>query len=133
MGLFNRTPDTELQISSSTAVTTTASTIAVSIPSVGCGSEDLGIMFNVTAVAGTFDASNYYTVEVLASETISGTYYSVTNDILNAVGTKLVGFNSRQIVEAVGSQNAACYKLTVTKVGSTATGVTLSAYFTKGL
>jgi hypothetical protein len=132
MGRFNRTPDTELKVAASTAITTTASTTAVNILSIGAGEEDLGLMLDVTAVAGTFDASNYYTVELLASETSGGTYYPVTNDIVNVVGAKLVAFNTRQVVDAVGSSNAAYYKLAVTKVGSTATGVTLSAYIVKG-
>lgn len=133
MGRFNRTPDTELLVAASTAVTTTASTTAVNITSIGAGEEDLGLMLNVTAVAGTFDASNYYTVELLASTASGGTYYTVTNDIVNVVGAKLINFSTRQVVDAVGSTSASHYKLTVTKVGSTATGVTLSAYVVKGV
>lgn len=133
MGRFNRTPDTELLVAASTAVTTTASTTAVNITSIGAGEEDLGLMLNVTVATGTFDASNHYTVELLASETSGGTYYTVTNDIVNVVGAKLVAFNTRQVVAAVGSTSAAYYKLTVTKVGTTATALTLSAYIVKGV
>lgn len=133
MGRFNRTVDTELQVAPSTAITTTASTTAVNITSIGSGEEDLGLMLDITVATGTFDASNYYTVELLASETSGGTYYTVTNDIVTEVGAKLIAFNTRQVVDAVGSQNAAYYKLTVTKVGTTATAVTLSAYVAKGV
>lgn len=132
MGRFNRAVDTELQVAPSTAITTTASTTAVAIPSVGAGEEALELMLDVTVATGTFDASNHYTVELLASETSGGTYYTVTNDIVSAIGAKLIAFNTRQVVEAVGSQNAAYYKLTVTKVGTTATALTLSAYVVKG-
>lgn len=132
MGRFNRTPDTELKVAASTAVTTTASTTAVNILSIGAGEEDLGLMLDVTVATGTFDASNHYTVELLASETSGGTYYTVTNDIVNVIGAKLIAFNTRQVVDAVGSSNAAYYKLTVTKVGTTATALTLSAYIVKG-
>jgi len=131
--LNNRTYDTELQVAASTAVTTTASTTAVAIPSIGCGDEDLNLVLNVTVATGTFDASNYYTVELLASETSGGTYYTVTNDIVMAVGSKLIAFNTRQVAAAVGTQNAAYYKLTVTKVGTTATNLTLSAQVTRGV
>ena len=133
MGLFNRTVDAELQIAASTSVTTTASTTAVGITSVGCGDEDLGVMLNVTVATGTFDASNYYTVELLAATTVGGTYYTVTNDIVMAIGAKLIAVNTRQIAEAVGSQDAGFYKLTVTKVGTTATNLTLSAHFVRGI
>ena len=132
MGLFNRTVDAELQIAASTAVTTTASTTAVGILSVGCGDEDLGVMLNVTVATGTFDASNHYTVELLAATTVGGTYYTITNDIVMAVGAKLIAVNTRQIADAVGSQDAGFYKLTVTKVGTTATALTLSAHFVRG-
>lgn len=131
--LNNRTYDLELQVAASTAVTTTASTTAVAIPSIGCGEEDLNLLLNVTVATGTFDASNYYTVELLASTTVGGTYYTVTNDIVMAVGSKLIAFNTRQVVAAVGSQDAGFYKLTVTKVGSTATALTLSAQVTRGV
>lgn len=130
--LNNRPIDAELQVAASTAVTTTASTTAVNITSIGCGEEDLGLLLNITVATGTFDASNHYTVELLASETSGGTYYTVTNDIVMAVGSKLIAFNTRQVVAAVGTNNAAYYKLTVTKVGTTATALTLSAQVTRG-
>ena len=130
--LFNRITDSELVVAAATAVTTTASTTAVNIPSIGAGDEDLGLMLVLSSLAGTFDASNYYTVELLASETSGGTYYTVTNDIVNAAGVKLVAFNTKQVQAAVGSENAAYYKLTVTKVGSTATGITVAATIVSG-
>ena len=131
--LNNRTYDSQLEVAASTAVTTTASTTAVNILSIGCGDKDLGLLLNVTVATGTFDASNYYTVELLASETSGGTYYTVTNDIVMATGSKLVAFNTRQVAAAVGTQNAAYYKLTVTKVGTTATALTLSAQVVRGV
>lgn len=131
--LNNRPIDAELQVAASTAVTTTASTTAVAIPSIGCGDEDLGLLLNVTVATGTFDASNHYTVELLASTASGGTYYTVTNDIVTAVGSKLIAFNTRQVAAAVGSNDATHYKLTVTKVGTTATALTLSAHVVRGV
>ena len=130
--LFNRITDSELIVAALTAVTTTASTTAVAIPSIGCGDEDLGLMLNVTVATGTFDASNYYTVELVASTAVGGTYYPVTNDIITATGVKLVAFNTKQVQAAVGSELATHYKLTVTRVGTTATALTVSGVIVKG-
>jgi len=135
MGLYNRAVDTELAIVASTAVTTTATTTALNVESVGCGDADINIMFDVTALAGTHDASNHYAITVEASETLGGTYYVVDGISFNTLvtGAFVVGINTRQITDAVGSQDAAYYRLVVTKVGSTATGITLSANFAEGV
>ena len=131
--LNNRIQDSELVVAASTAVTTTASTTAVAIPSIGCGDEDLNLVLNVTVATGTFDASNYYTVELLASTAVGGTYYPVTNDIMSAIGSHVIAFNTRQVALATGSNDSTHYKLTVTKVGTTATALTLSAYIARGV
>ena len=137
MGLFNRIPDTELQIAASAAYTATTTSTAVNITSVGCGDEDLGIMLNVTALAGTHDSSNYFSVVLEAGETSGGTYYivdgfKIQSDVI-ATGANLFALNTRQITEAVGSQNAVYFRIVVTKVGTTATSATLSAHFVKGV
>ena len=132
---FNRAVDADLKIVASTAFTTTATSTPVAISSVGAGEEDLGIMLNVTLLDGTHDGSNYYTVEVKAGETSGGTFYPIAS-ILSTdteLGANLLSINTREIVDAVGSDNAAYYEVTVTKTGSTATGITLEAYFVKGV
>ena len=132
---FNRAVDEDLKIVASTAFTTTATSTPVAIGSVGSGDEDLGIMLNVTLLDGTHDGSNYYTVDVKAGETSGGTFYTVAS-ILSTdteLGANLLSINTREIVDAVGSTDAAYYEVTVTKTGSTATGITLSAHFVKGV
>lgn len=137
MGRFNRAVDSELQLVASTAYTATTTSTAVNIPGIGAGDEDLGLMLNITAAAGTHDASNYFSVQLEAGETSGGTYYVVDSLIVksNEVGTGAIitAFNTRQISEAVGSSNAAYFRIVVTKVGSTATGLTTSAYIVKGV
>ena len=130
--LFNRITDSELVVAAATAVTTTASTTAVAIPSIGTGDEDLGIIINVSSVTGTFDGSNYYTVDLMASTASGGTYYKVVGVDISAVGVNLLAFNTKQVQRVVGSESAAYYKLTVTKTGTTATGTTVSGTIVKG-
>ena len=136
MGRYNRTPDSDLVIAASVEYTATGTSTAVEIPSVGAGDSALELMLDIDALGGTHDATNHFKVELEAGETSGGTFYivdgvAVTTDTL-AVGANVIGLNTRQIAEAVGSQDAAFYRLTITKVGTTATGATLSADFTKG-
>ncbi len=144
-GRFNRTPDTELRIAASGALTpggagSTANTTAVAIGSVGAGDEDLGLLLNVTALAGTHDASNYLQLQLQAS-TDNSTFKTVETVSLNTAdaagenqtGANLLAINTREIVEAVGNENAAYYRILATQVGTTATAATFSAYFVKGV
>lgn len=137
MGRFNRAVDSELQLVASTAYTATTTSTAVNILGIGAGDQDLGLMLNITANAGTHDASNYFSVQLEAGETSGGTYYVVDSLLVksNEVGTGaiLTAFNTRQVAEAVGSLNAAYFRIVVTKVGTTATGSTLSAYIVEGV
>ena len=135
--LFNRTPDDELKLVASTAFTDSTSSTPVNITSIGCGDDDYGLMLNVTAKAGTHDSSNKFTVTLQAGETSGGTFYtvdgvSISSDVI-ATGANLIAFNSRQVSEAVGTQDADYFKINVAKTGTTATGLTLSAYIVKGV
>lgn len=134
---FNRPVDSDLQIVASTAFSATGTSTAVNIPSVGAGDEDIDLVLNITAAAGTHDASNYFNIVLEAGETSGGTYYTVDGFSINsdvvAIGVNVFAINMRQISEAVGSQDAAYYRLSVTKVGTTATSVTTSAHFSRGV
>lgn len=135
MGRFNRTPDTDLEIASSVEYTATGTSTAVAIPSAGAGDNDMDLILNVSALGGTHDASNYFKLELEASDD-NATFaivdgFAVTTDTI-ATGANLFAINFRQITEAVGNQDAGYYRLNVTKVGTTATGATLSASFAKG-
>ena len=136
MGRYNRTPDSDLVIAAAVEYTATGTSTAVEIPSVGAGDSSLELMLDIDALGGTHDATNHFVIELEAGETSGGTFYivdgvAVTSDTV-AVGANVIGLNARQISEAVGSQDAAFYRLNITKVGTTATGATLSADFTKG-
>lgn len=135
MGRYNRTPDADLVVAASAEYTATGTSTAVNIPSVGAGDNDFDLILNVSALGGTHDASNHFKFELQASDD-NATFvivdgFAVTTDVI-AVGANLFAINMRQIWEAVGNQDAAYFRLNVTKVGTTATGATLAASFAKG-
>lgn len=135
MGFMNRTLDVNQRIIAATSYTATTTTTAVQIKSVGSGDESLELILDLSVKGGTHDSSNYFQVVLEAGETSGGTYYAVdgfviTSDVI-ATGATIIGLNTRQITEAVGSQDANYYRLVITKVGTTATDVTLEAYLQK--
>jgi len=140
MSRFNRIPDEELKIAGSKTLTpggdgSTANTTAVAIGSVGAGDEDLELIVNITALAGTHDASHYMTLTLEAGETSGGTFYDVKSIQLAeiATGVNKVAFNTQQIIDSVGSSDAAYYRIKATQTGTTATAITLDAYFSRGV
>ena len=137
-GRFNRSVDNELKFMASATLTPggdgdTANATGVAVSSIGIGGdENIDILYAVSAAAGTIDASNYITVEMQASDDDS-TYVPVleTRAKVTEVGTILVAVNTREIYEAVA--DATHFRVTATQAGTTATAVTLAAYFSKGV
>ena len=137
-GTFNRAVDAELKFMASAALTpggagATADATGVAISSIGVGGdENIDIIYNVSAAAGTIDGSNYITVEMQASDDDS-TYYPVleTRAKVTETGTILASANTREIYEAIA--DATHFRVTATQTGTTATAVTLEAYFSKGV
>lgn len=109
------------------AVTTTASTTGANIAGLNVGSKSYVAVVNYGTLAGTFDGSNNYTIALEVSDAVGGTYAQVgrTLTVLEA-GQSQIGFTSEELEEV--TSGAGYFRLTVTKVGTTATGVTVSAF-----
>jgi len=117
-------------ITEGSAVTTTASTTGVNIVGLNLGDAAYHAVIDASAVAGTFDGSNYYTVALEASDSVGGTYVKVGNVAeIVATGRSEIGFTSVQLNSLV--DGADFFRVTVTKVGTTATGVTVTAFLTR--
>jgi|SaaInlStandDraft_3_1057020.scaffolds.fasta_scaffold51620_2 hypothetical protein len=118
-------------VASGTTVTTTATSAAVQIEGLNKGYHVFHANLNISALVGTHDASNYYTIQILGSVDNS-TFFKIGEEIIEtSTGKRTIAFNNEQIAQAVGD-GAEYFKITTTKVGTTATGITFGAYFTKG-
>ena len=129
--MSNKTYDLLGVVASSLAVTTTASSTPVEIKGLNVGSTNYVLVVKNGVVTGTVDGSNYYSVQLSVSDASGGTYYNVGNQVVlpATVSSAQVGFTSEQIEKLIaGADN---FKITVTKIGSTATGVTVSAFISK--
>ena len=83
---------------------------------------------------GTVDGSNYYTCKLEVCDTdTTANYVQVGNTVTFAAtaGSTQIGFTSEQINDLVSG--ADYFRITVTKVGTTATGVSVSAFLSKDL
>ena len=111
---------------STTAVTTTASTTGVNIDGLAVGENTYAANINITSVTGTVDGSNYYSIQLEASDAIGGTYAAVGNPInTSVVGAYTIAFASEQL-----PAGADYFRVTCTKVGTTATGISYGCYLT---
>lgn len=129
--MANKTYDLLGNVADGLAVTTTASSTPVEIKGLNIGSTNYVLVVKNSAVTGTVDGSNYYSVQLSTSDASGGTYYNVGNPIVlpAAVSSSQVGFTSEQIEKLItGADN---FKITVTKTGTTATAVTVSAFISK--
>ena len=125
------TYDLLLELAKNKAVTSTASTTGVNIKGLNIGSASYVAVISNSDATGTVDASNYYTCKLEASDTVAGTYVQVGNVVKFAAtaGSTQVGFTSEQINDRVSG--AKYFRITTTKVGTTATGVSVSAFLSK--
>lgn len=119
--------DENAVVSATTAVTTTASTTGVNIAGLAVGEETYAANITISSLVGTVDGSNYHSVQLESSATLGGTYTPVGNPILTTSGAKQynIAFSSEQL-----AVNSAYFRLTTTKVGTTATGVSVACYLT---
>ena len=129
--MANKTYDLLLEVAKNVAVTSTASTTGVNIKGLNVGSASYVAVISNSAVTGTVDASNYYHCKLEASNTVAGTYVQVGQGVNfpATAGSIQIGFTSEQINYRVSG--AKYFRITVTKVGTTATGVTVSAFLSK--
>lgn len=113
------------------AVTATASSTPVKIEGLNVGVNQFVAEIINSAVTGTVDGSNYYTATLNVSNLTGGTYSQVGNAIVlpATAGRHEIAFTSEQIEGLIAG--AKWFKVTVTKTGTTATGVTVSSFITK--
>lgn len=127
-----RVLDENLVIGEDIAVTTTASGTPKQIVGVNIGEgNEIVALIDTGAVTGTVDGSNYYSLQLEASDLVGGTYVAVGNAVVApaAGGRAQVGFTSEQLNDLV--DGAEFFRITATKVGTTATAVTYTAQLTK--
>lgn len=129
--MANKTYDLLLELAKNVAVTSTASTTGVNIKGLNIGSASYVAVISNSAVTGTVDASNYYSCRLEASDTVAGTYVQVGQGVnlpATAKSTQ-IGFTSEQISSLVSGANF--FRITTAKVGTTATGVSVSAFLSR--
>lgn len=129
--MANKTYDLLLELAKNVAVTSTASTPGVNIKGLNIGSASYVAVISNSAVTGTVDGSNNYYCRLEASDTVAGTYVQIGQAITfpATAGSTQIGFTSEQINDLVSG--ADYFRITTTKVGTTATGVSVSAFLSK--
>ena len=129
--MANRTFDALGLIVEDEAVTTTASCTGANIVGLNLGSASYVAVINTGVPTGTVDGSNYYSLQLEASDAVGGTYVAVGNPVVTPVTANQaqVGFTSEQLEELV--TGADYFRVTCTKVGTTATDVTYTAFISK--
>ena len=129
--MSNKTFDSLGLIAEGEVVSTTASCTGVNIDGLALGSASYVAVINTNAPTGTVDGSNYYSLQLEVSDAIGGTYVSVGNPVVSPVAASQaqVGFTSEQV--NLLTADADFFRVTATKVGTTATAVTYTAFVSK--
>jgi len=127
----NKTFDSLGLIVEDEAVSVTASCTGANIDSLAVGSNDYMAVINTGATTGTVDGSNYYSLQVEVSDAVGGTYVAIGNPVVlpATAGSYEVGFTASQLNDLVAS--ADFFRVTATKVGTTATAVTYTSFVSK--
>jgi len=128
---MSKTIDDNLKlVAGGTAVTATGQSTGVAIAGLGDGDYSFGAEFYISALAGTHDASNNFTLTVEASSD-DATYVPVGETFYElATGNRRIGLNTKQVNDAVGGV-ATHFRVSYAKVGTTATGITFGCYLVK--
>lgn len=126
-----KTLDELLVIAEGEVVTTTASCTPVQIDGLAVGSNDLACLVNTNVPTGVVDGSNYYSLQLEVSDALGGTYVAVGGPVDSPAegGTRQIGLTAEEMGDKVPGANF--YRVTATKVGTTATAVTYTAQMTK--
>lgn len=129
--MANKTFDLLGLITEDEVVGATASCTGANIVGLNLGNAAYVAVINHGDVTGTVDGSNYYTVKVEASDAVGGTYVQVGETVtLGATAAQLqIGFTAEQLERLV--PGADYFRVTATKVGTTATAVTYTAFVSK--
>jgi Tfp pilus assembly protein PilX len=129
--MANRTFDALGLIAEAEVVGVTASCTGVQIDGLAVGTNEFVAVLNTTVTTGTVDGSNYYTLKVEVSNALAGTYVAIGNVVTlpATAGQYQVGFTSEQLNGL--TEGANFFRVTATKVGTTATAVTYTAFISK--
>ena len=129
--MANKTFDLLGLITEDEVVGATASCTGANISGLSLGSNSYVVVINNSAVTGTVDASNYYTLQVSVSDALAGTYVSLGEAVVlpATAGQTQIGFTSEQLERL--TSGADYFKVTATKTGTTATAVTYTAFVSK--
>lgn len=127
--MANKTFDLLGLITEGEVVTTTASCTGANIVGLNLGSASYIAVINTSALVGTFDADHNYALSLEVCDTLGGTYETIgAVEFLEAEQAQ-IGFTSEQIERAFAGANF--FRITATKVGTTATGITYTAFVSK--
>ena len=112
-------------------VSVTASCVGANIVGLNIGSASYVAVINTNAPTGTVDGSNNYSLQLEVSDLVGGTYVAVGNPVVTPVAgqSAQIGFTAEQINLLVDGANF--FRVTATKVGTTATAVTYTAFVSK--
>lgn len=129
--MANRIFDALGLITEDEVVSVTASCTGFNIVGLNIGDASYVAVINTNAPTGTVDGSNYYSLQLEVSDAIAGTYVAVGNPVVSpvAASSAQVGFTAEQINLLV--DGADFFRVTATKVGTTATAVTYTAFVSK--
>ena len=129
--MANKTFDLLGLIVEDEAVSVTASCTGANIDGLALGSASYVAVVNHTVSTGTVDGSNYYSLQVEVSDAVGGTYVAIGNPLVlpATAGQLQVGFTAEQLNGLTAS--ADYFRVTATKVGTTATAVTYTAFVSK--
>ena len=129
--MANKTFDLLGLIVEDEVVSVTASCTGANIDGLALGDASYVAVINTNAPTGTVDGSNHYSLQLEASDAVGGTYVAVGNPVVTPVAASQaqVGFTAAQLEGLVAS--ADFFRVTATKVGTTATAVTYTSYISK--
>ena len=123
--MANKTFDALGLIVEDEVVGATASCTGANIDGLSVGDASYLVALQTTVTTGTVDGSNYYTLQVQVSDAVGGTYANV-GEALTLPATYQIGLTAEQINHA--TSGADYFRVTATKVGTTATAVTYTAF-----
>ena len=129
--MSNKTFDALGLITEDEAVTVTATCTPKEIVGLNIGTAQYVAVVNYGVSTGTVDASNYYTLQLNVSDLTGGTYSPVgdTVKVPATAGQAQIGFTSEQIERLI--TGASFFEVIATKVGTTATALTYTAFISK--
>lgn len=129
--MANKTFDLLGLIAEDEVVSVTASCTGANIVGQNLGSASYVVVLNTSVTTGTVDASNYYTLQVEVSDAVAGTYVALgeVTTLPATAGQYQIGFTSEQLNRLTA--DADFFRVTATKVGTTATAVTYTAFVSK--